>query len=125
MDADSLIAEIGKAIVLDERFQADDWSGIALVGNFSGGREGLHGYAYQADGSWSGRIPADPDDAILDMMLDLKRMMEEKEGTAWYQCLVQVSRAEQRVNIKFEYDDPERWSVTPANLEQKVEELKP
>lgn len=125
MNADELIVEIGKAIILDERYRDGDWSGIALVGNFADGRESMHGYVYRNDGSWSGCIPEDPDDDILDKMLDLKRSMAEEKGTAWHQCLVQISRAKQDVNIKFEYDDPKRWSVTPANLEQMVDELRP
>ena len=125
MNADELIVEIGKAIVLDERYRNDDWSGIAVIGNFSGGRESMHGYVYRDDGTWSGCIPADPDDDILDKMLDLKRIMAVEKGADWHQCLVQISRAKQDVSIKFEYDDPQRRSVTPTNLDQMVEELRP
>ncbi|MEM9625300.1 MAG: hypothetical protein AAGA21_03640 [Pseudomonadota bacterium] len=125
MDADELIVEIGRAVLLDERYRNEDWSGIALVGSFAHGRESMHGYVYRTDGSWTGCIPADPEDDILDKMLDLKRVMAEEKGAVCHQCLVQVSRTKQDVNVKFEYDDPQRWSVTPANLEQMVETLRP
>ena len=65
-------------------------------------------YVYREDGSWSGCVPADPDDDILGKMLDLKRLMAEKKGAAWHQCLVQVSRAKRDLNVEFDYDDPQR-----------------
>lgn len=79
-DADTLIVEIGKGIVLDERYQSRDWVAIALVGDFVDGREAMHGVVYQADGTWQGEVPADPEDVILDTMLELKRVMTRE---AW------------------------------------------
>ena len=39
--------------------------------------------------------------------------------------LVQLSRASGTYEVTFEDDDPARWKVTPANIEQISEELRP
>jgi len=125
MDEDALIVEIGKSIVLDERYQAQDWTAIALVGDFSDGREAMHGVVYQADGTWQGEVPEDPEDVILDTMLELKRVMTEKRQDTWHQCLIQLNRETEEVKVKFEYNNPSRWSMTPDNAKALIEEIKP
>lgn len=127
MDADELILEVGRNIVLDERYQAEDWVGIALVGDFSGGREAMHGVVYRSDGTWQGQLPADPDDVVLDTLLALREVMAAQSGTSWHQCLIQIhSESEnKKVNVKFEYDNPTRWSMRPGDVGALIEELRP
>ena len=39
--------------------------------------------------------------------------------------LVQLDRGSGTYEVTFEDDDPARWKVTPANIEQISEELRP
>jgi hypothetical protein len=39
--------------------------------------------------------------------------------------LFQFNRRNNKVNADFEYDDTDRWKVTPNNLDPMIEELRP
>lgn len=42
-------------------------------------------------------------------------------GRGWLKCMIRISRAGE-VGADFEYDDPERWSHTPDNYKQRMQE---
>jgi hypothetical protein len=123
--SDELIKQIGRDIVLDPRYRSRAWSAIALVGVCAADGPSMHGYLYRLDGSWSGEVPEDADGRILDGIVELRRAMIAERGDQWHQCLIQIVRERQEMSIKFEYDDPDRWSVSPANYQEMVEMLRP
>ena len=120
-EADQLIQEIGKIIVTSEKYQ-DEWTSLAIVGNFKNGRRNQYGYVYTSDGDWEGRTSGIP---TLKLMKRLNEVMAEATGKRWHRCLVQIKRADMDMNIQFEYDDPDRWSVSPATVERDALALKP
>jgi hypothetical protein len=122
--ADTLIIEIGQALLADRNYRTNDWSAIALVATLDDGRKSLFGYSYLPDGSWQATTP---DDArrIVNLLRDLREATQVSGKGPWRQCLVQVKRADMKLNLMFEYDDPQRWTVTPANMTEMVEALRP
>lgn len=122
--ADSLIVEIGRALLADRNYRGGDWSAIALAATLDGGRKSLFGYAYLPDGSWTAMTPGDAR-RVINLLRDLQETMQADGKGAWRQCLVQLKREDMKINLAFEYDDPQRWKVTPGNLRETVEALRP
>jgi hypothetical protein len=124
-NADALIMQVGRAVLADASYQGADWSALTLVATFDQGRKSLFGYTYMAGGAWKAVTPSDAR-RVINLLRDLREAMREADGKApWRQCRVQIKRADMKINLAFEYDDPQRWMVTPANMADMVEALRP
>ena len=121
-DTDGLVHALGQAILGDEAYAARDWAGIALVIQL-GARTSMSGYVYDVDGEWEAEIPQSFD--IVDHAEALRDAMADDGKGAWQTCLIQIRRPGPKLAIDFDYDDVDRWAITPATLEQRVEELRP
>jgi hypothetical protein len=125
-EANDLIMEIGSMIVNDDRYFAEDWRSLALVGNFSHGQRAMNGYQYFVDGSFVAKIPKSFSD-IINQLKSLRETMKNEKGEEWHQCLIHITKPEMKINIQFEYDMPDRWSVKNISLDMTdyAESLKP
>lgn len=121
-DTDGLVHALGQSILADAAYAGRDWAGIALVIQLDG-RETMSGYVYSADGDWEAGIPRSFD--IVDDADALRSAMAEDGKGKWKTCLIQIRRPGPKLAIDFDYDDVDRWAITPANLEARVEELRP
>lgn len=121
----TITIEVARLILSDPRYATDNWSEISIVYNFLNGRENLYGYVYFPDGRWEARLPDDSKWESLDKMLELQAAMERETGKKWIKALVHITRADQGLNIQFEYDDPKKWVINPGDLEKSVAALRP
>ena len=117
----ALVREVGTLILAHERYR-DDWRSLALVGNFSGGRENLYGYVYGPGAAWEARLPGIE---VLRLLRRLNDAMADASGRRWQRCLIQMRRDDPEIGIAFEYDDPQRWSVSPDTVARDVLALRP
>lgn len=124
-DPNAILNQAGAAIVRDPEYNALDWDVIAIVYNFEDGRKNRYGYIFNDDGTWRASLPQDDDRTILNLMLELQAAMERQTGKKWLKALVHINRQEQNVNVTFDYDDPNKWVIKPADLETSVMALKP
>lgn len=120
--ANGQVIELGTLISSHPSYDGTDWSYIALVASFSGGRRSMFGYVFFADGHWEARVPRDPERTVMKAFRRLHEQMEIEDGVVWLQCLLEITKAEHTITVDFEYNDPDRWSVTPANLQEVVGE---
>jgi hypothetical protein len=120
----ALVHEVGRLIVTDSAYAEPNWRIAAVVYNFVGGRKNSFGYVFYANGSWKAELP---DDGFDDQkkMLELQSAMERRTGKKWQRALVHIIRETGAMNITFEYDDPTRWTINPAKLEESIEALRP
>lgn len=109
-----LIVEIGESIVEDPAINLRPWQAIALVATFSDDGEAVNGYLYGADGEFE---PISPDNMIdlIDKLSDLRDEMIGNDSARWHQCLMQISKPNYGFRIRYEYDDPTRWSLRSDN----------
>lgn len=117
-------AELVRALIENLRGARDDWASLAMVIDLRGGRVGgTHGYAYSPDGSVSAVAsrPSAVDKAVR-AFLDGQ---DEPRHAPPVTFLVQVDRSSGSYEVTFEHDDAARWKVTPANIEQIGEALRP
>ncbi|WP_149183129.1 hypothetical protein [Streptomyces sp. TRM49041] len=116
--SDELVLKLGAEILTDKKYADDRWQGIALVGQVTGGTESMNGYVYFADGDFEARTPATMD--VLCTIGMLHGEMKKEGKGAWHQCLIHITRPDLRIRIRFEYDDPKRWS--PKKLSRDMSE---
>ncbi|MET0812075.1 MAG: hypothetical protein ABWY03_03405 [Microbacterium sp.] len=122
--ANDAAADLIRALIENMKGAPDDWASLAMVIDLSGGRiSGTHGYAYPPDGAIaavasrpSGVRPA------VEAYLDSAYQPSQEPPV---KILVQFERASGKYEVTFEDDDTSRWKVTPANIDQLGEELRP
>lgn len=121
---DVVITDVGHIIVSDSAYANPDWALAAIVYNFVDGRKNAYGYVWNHDGNWKAELPDNGMDHIR-QMLALQKAMEQRTGIKWQKALLHIDRAEQDINIIFEYDDPQRWTVGPKDMDASVAALRP
>ena len=120
---DALVMEIGRLLLSDDRIRDADWEGLSVVVIVGEGSVQLSAYRYDAAGKPTPSTPRNFE--IGDRFEELQQSMSAKEPRAWKSCLVRLKKPELKMKMDFEYDDPLRWKVTPANIASKPEELRP
>ncbi len=120
--ASDVLMAVGQLIVSDKAYQSRPWDSLTVVAKLDGGKS-MFGYVYTADGDWAAQAPDSFD--VLRRLADLKKAMAKPGEPDWKTCRIQIKRPDLKMHADFDYDDADRWSVTPANLEQRVEELRP
>jgi hypothetical protein len=121
--ATDLIHEIGSMIVSDERYAGTAWESIALIITLDGSVQSKSGFFWQDGGKASPGYPRNP--AMLDKFEELQAATRNPGGREWKSALVQIKRDTMKITIDYEYDDVSRWKVTPMNIDQMREDLRP
>lgn len=120
---DDLILQVGEYLLSHPPTDDATWASLALVVAFEASARSLHGYVYDSS---SKSEPASAEDfALVDMVDGLRTAMHEPGKPDWHCCLIQIVRATRRMVVTFEYDNPERWHITPRNLLTMREGLRP
>ncbi len=121
---DDLVHKAGALLLQDPEIKGSDWTGIAVVFETADGRNySVGGYIYTAD-DWNGFNPEE-DEALSELLFTLREHTATNGQPPFVACLLQISRADMKIKIDFEYEDPARWKVTPRNLDQMVAEMRP
>jgi hypothetical protein len=122
-EADRLIHEIGAAIVQSPRIAALDWQHLVLVANVEQSHSTLSGFSYDSSGKSRPVSPGGME--TLDKIGALREAMRTDALEPWIQCLIRIQRDTGKIAVDFEYEDPSRWAITPANVRQMAEQLRP
>ena len=120
-----LLGHIAKSIIGTGELEALNWSEFTLVMSFDddGDVNGTYGYAYLSNGDWEAfAVDADAVDPSAKAYREWLTIDGDK---GMIKMLFQFNRNTRRVNADFEYENPKRWQVTPANIDKIVEELRP
>ena len=117
------VIDLGELVSSHEAYLGTDWSYIALVATFTSQRRSMFGYVFFEDGRWEAKLPRDPGRSVMKAFRRLHEHMAAVDGVAWQQCLLEISRTDYTVSVDFEYDDRDRWSVTPDKLQQLLGEF--
>ncbi|MFF0493967.1 hypothetical protein ACFYTQ_33530 [Nocardia sp. NPDC004068] len=120
--ADAVLMTLAESILRNSAYQDDSWESLTLVAVLAD-TESQFGYVYDREGGWAARVPQGFE--VLDKMIELRSVMSVPGKPDWKTCLLQIKRADMSLKVDFEYDDVDRWQVTPQNLREKVEELRP
>ena len=118
-----LIEQIGGMIIADVRYADRKWSAISVVAILDGGSSQVSGYSYDAQGRPEAGAPRNVD--LHARFVDLQSATRVEGQAPWKTCLVQIKRDELKTQVEFEYDDAQRWKVTPKTLNIMPARLKP
>lgn len=120
--ADAILVEIASVIANTPAVSdSDEWSGITVVCEHSEGLR-VFGLIYDEAGEEDCFLP---DEIFDDLAYDFHDATLADGKPGWLCCLFQITRADMKINVRFEYDDPRRWSITPANRAEMVALLRP
>jgi len=114
MDRDTLIHELGAAIVSNPKVAGLPWKRYALVARIDEQQSKLNGFAYDALGGYQPATPKGLE--VHDKLAVLREAMRVDGKPPWGACVVHIDRNTQKITVEFEYDHPERWDVTPQNV---------
>jgi hypothetical protein len=121
--ANQLIHDIGAAIVGSPRISSLDWKHLVFVASVANGHSTISGFAYDSGGK---SRPASPGGLqTLDKITALREAMQAEGKPAWNACLIRIQRDTGKIGVDFEYDTPSKWDITPANVREMAEKLRP
>jgi hypothetical protein len=119
--ANELIQDIGSAIVDDPGVADHEWDALAVVALVDGAAvSSFFGYRYLGDEVEP--IDFDGDD-LFDLFTQLREAMAEGESAPWLACLYTIGGLD--IEVDYEYDDPDRWRMTPARMDTLPAEIRP
>jgi len=124
MDRDALIHRLAERIAGNKSLLLDGWTHLVLVSHVDADTADMTGFCYTDDGR---AVPVSPKDfSIFDVLEELRAVMAEADGKKpWTAVLFRIERATGKFAMEFEYDQPERWAVTPANVKARAREFAP
>jgi hypothetical protein len=121
--ADDLIHALVQSVMNKASLDASAWESYTLVAIQTDSQRSAYGLYFDADGNY---YPATPKGVDLHERLEELRVVMKKPGEpTWVSCLIQVARATDQITTQFEYTNPDRWRVTPENLTQMIEAIRP
>ncbi len=123
MEKDDLILEIGRMLVQDPHIASRPWSHLVIVAQMFNDSTKVSGFAYQGSGK---ALPTGPKNFnVLTKFEDLREAMKEPSRDPWRACLLRIDQSSGNVSVDFEYDQPEKWLITPASVKHMAEQLRP
>ena len=121
---DELIAKIAKEIAASERLDPD-WKSLSIVFTFEDESPSNFGYYYTGDGQSDWNAFSSTSDQLDDDLIELRDVMKNETKASWHQGLFQLMRDQREMTFEFAYDGEKRWKVTPGNVDQVVNALRP
>jgi hypothetical protein len=117
-------ATLIRALIENMRRAGDDWESVAMVLEFDSGElRGTYGYVYSPDGAPTA-VSARP--SQIEAAAAAYAADHYKPGQRLpVKMLVQFDRTKSEYEVTFEDTDVSRWQVTPENIHNIREELRP
>jgi len=124
MDRDALIHRLAETIAGDQSLLLNGWTHLVLVSRFGDGTLNMTGFCYTNDGR---AVPVSPKDfSIFGVLEQLRDAMAQVDGKKpWIAALFRIERETGKLATEFEYEQAERWAVTPANVKARAREFAP
>ena len=123
MEKDDLVLEIGRMLVQDPHISSRPWSHLVIVAQMFDDSTKVNGFAYQDNGK---ALPTGPKNFdVLTRFEDLREAMKEPSRNSWRACLIRIDQPSGNLTADFEYDQPDKWLITPATVRQMAEQLRP
>ena len=123
-EKDELIVKIAKAIAASPRLDPE-WKSLSVVFTFDDSSLSNFGYCYTGEGRNDWRAFSSTSDELDDDLIKLREVMKAESKAEWRQGLFQLVRDTREIKFEFTYDGETRWVVTPGNLDQIVQALRP
>ncbi|MDO5624486.1 MAG: hypothetical protein Q4G71_07340 [Pseudomonadota bacterium] len=122
MNQDEALIALCHALLKDPKLVSQDgWQKLILIGAVNDASTKIFGYSYNEQGDGRLTSPSRGDSAEKLEALQQVMKAENATGRGWLKCMIRISRAGE-VGADFEYSDPDRWSHTPDNYQDRIKE---
>ena len=120
------IREIGELVLrCDDVIEEPAWNALAFVFDITEGHMANSGFIYVDDDIVPAAAGIEEDLMALDnKILEFREAIFNACGHKFVQLLIQMNSAG-KIHIDFEFDNPKRWNMGPANYRAMREQLRP
>lgn len=122
----SRITEIGELVLQCKKVIENEWESLTLIYDIGEGHTANSGFLYNNEKvrPFSAEIESQP--LLLDKKItELSEEIFNKTKGKLKQLLIQIEKATGKIKIDFEFDNSERWKITPPKLKEMRELLRP
>jgi hypothetical protein len=125
MASDELVHEIGQMIVSDEEIAIEAWDKLAVVVHIGDSAREMNGFLYSGDAAPRPSTPGTS--GLLRSFRNLREAMfaEGRSKTKWQACVAKIDAESGEITMDFEYENPEKWLVTPSTMKAVAELVRP
>jgi len=127
MTKDELLHKASELLLGDERLTPADWVRLVVFARISDTQRGVDALVYTADRKHESLSPSTPQ--ARDVLVQLRQQManEDPQKRKWVVAMLQFDAQGDDVEMdaRFEYDNIDRWDITPSTMKQVVEEFRP
>jgi hypothetical protein len=127
MTKDELLHKASELLLGDERLTPADWVRLVVFARISDTQRGVDALVYTADRKHKSLSPSTPQ--ARDVLVQLRQQManEDPQKRKWVVAMLQFDAQGDDVEMdaRFEYDNIDRWDITPSTMKQVVEEFRP
>jgi hypothetical protein len=127
MTKDELLHKASELLLGDERLTPADWVRLVVFARISDTQRGVDALVYTADRKHTSLSPSTPQ--ARDVLVQLRQQManEDPQKRKWVVAMLQFDAQGDDVEMdaRFEYDNIDRWDITPSTMKQVVEEFRP
>jgi hypothetical protein len=120
------VLELGNLILRCQKVINNEWEMLSLVYDTDGGHSANSGFLYANEKirPFSASIEGSPL-LVRDSILMFREKIYEETGKYFKQLLIQIEKKTNRIKIDFEFENPERWSMSPSKIKEMREYLRP
>ncbi len=121
--ADRLLQNVAALIVQDEKYRDRSWDAMSLVAIVTDTGVDMSGFSYREGAKPQPGTPRNGE--IMDKLRTLRTLTQRDGQAPWKAVLMQIKKPDMNIRVVFEYDDAGRWKITPQNLADIREQLRP
>jgi len=120
------IQELGALVICSEDVvEEPEWNALAFVFDITEGHMANSGFIYVDDEIIPAAAGTEEDPMALNRKIrEFQNAIFEACGHKFVQLLIQMNSAG-KIHIDFEFDNPKRWNMGPANYRAMREQLRP
>ena len=123
---DNVLNEIATLFLRCKKVKENPWTECVFVFEFGEGHISNSGFLYNEDDIRPATASIDEEKLLLgDTLSVLRDSIYKQCGHKFNQLLFQMENETKRFKIDFEFDDPKRWAITPSNMFEMREKLRP
>jgi len=127
MNKDMALIDFCESLLWDSEITEQlGWQKLIIIAEVGDNFVKIGGYSYNSQGECLMVSPgfSKPDElGVIGAIKKLHSIMKQENptGRGWLKCMLRMSR-EGELGVDFEYDDPDRWSHTIDNYEERIKE---
>ena len=120
-----LVEDIYKEVCESTNLENVDWEAITVVCDLNEGHFSQSGFLYKtSEKAEPFTVKSSERRRFSNLCKSLSEELKSETGEGLVQLLIQVSNLG-NINIDFEFDDSQRWMISPGNIDQMKEALRP